>query len=85
MNEPWQVPGEGDILAALRMLAEFSRVYWLMLQGVRPEIERLSEDDSRAALLLTTLTAAISWPAYLGTPRHVEQLARDILKNLPDP
>ncbi len=59
----------GDILAALRMLAEFSRVYWLMLEDVRPAIERLGEDDSLAARLLTTLTAAISRPAYPGTPR----------------
>ena len=66
------------------MLAEFSGVYWRMLQTVSPVIERLSEDYGPAALLVTTMATAINWPAYLGTPRHVEQLARAILNDLPD-
>jgi hypothetical protein len=42
LSEPGYPPGEGDILATLTMLAEFSRVYWLMLRDAGPVIERLS-------------------------------------------
>ena len=84
MSEPGPVPGESDILATLTMLAEFSRVYWLMLREAGPVIERLSEDYSPAVLLVTTLATAVAQPPYWGSPRHVEQLAREILKDLPD-
>ena len=76
---------ERDILKALTRLAGAGRVYLLQLEEVRPAIERLSEDYGPAAVLLTSLVAADARPPYLGTPRHLEQLALAILKDLPDP
>jgi hypothetical protein len=82
LSEPREEPGEQEIVETLKMLAEFSLTYWVMLQAAGPAIERLSQDDSLAAILLTTLAAAIGWPPSWGTPHHVEQLARQILNDL---
>jgi hypothetical protein len=76
---------ERDVLKALTRLAGAGRVYLLQLEEVRPAIERLSEDYGPAALLVTSIAAANAQPAYLGTPRHLEQLALAILRDLPDP
>jgi hypothetical protein len=85
LSEPWRGPDERHVLKTLTLLAGSSRVYLLQLEEARPVIERLSEDYGPAALLVTSLAAADGRTLYLGTPRHIEQLARSILKDLPDP
>jgi hypothetical protein len=49
----------------------------------QPWIEVLAEDYALAAALLQSLVVAVAQrPAHLGTVRHLEQAAQEILRDL---
>ncbi len=77
-------PDERDVQKVLTLLATESRVYRLPLQNAQPVIERLASDldDTNVASLLTSLTIMLAEPPRLATPRHVEQLALAIFREL---
>ncbi len=72
------------MLKTLVLLAGESRVYRLHLENARPAIERLAADtdDVNAGMLLTSMVAALAEPGRLGCPRHVEELALGVLREL---
>ncbi len=72
------------MLKTLVLLAGESRTYRLHLENALPVIERLAGDVDAAAVgaLWTGLTAALSEPAMVGTPRHLEEHAIRALREL---
>jgi hypothetical protein len=75
-------PDERNALDALGLLASESRVYRMHLEDAKPFVERLAADmdDVAVGLLLTSGVTALD--DRLGSPLHVEQLARRILHGL---
>jgi hypothetical protein len=71
------------VLGMLVQLAGNSRVYCHQLRDARSLLERLSEDDTRAARLLTSVEIALSSERMLnGTPAQIETLALQIAEEL---
>ncbi len=72
------------MLKTLVLLAGESRVYRLHLENAQPIIERLAADldDVNAAMLLTSVTTALTKPPPLCAPGHIEQLALAALREL---
>jgi hypothetical protein len=77
-------PDERDVLKTLVHLVGESRVYRTHLENARPVIERLNADmdDVALGLLWTTVEAALREPPLMGTPRHVEEHALRVLRDL---
>ena len=70
------------MLRALETLMAASRLYRWQLANARPLIERLSEDYGPAAVLVQSLAVANAEQPRLGTPRHVEEVAAAINRDL---
>jgi hypothetical protein len=77
-------PDEQEVLKTLTLLAAESRVYRMHLENASAVIERLSTDldDVTVAMLWTSVTAALAQPPELGTPRHIEKYALQVLREL---
>ena len=68
-----------DVLGGLAATAHTLQG-WVAQAG--PLIERLAEDYPPAAVLVESLAVAGANPPYLGTPRHLEEAAAAILRDL---
>ena len=79
----WE-PDERDVLKVLTVLAGESHVYHMRLREARAIVERLSTDldDVKVDMLFASVTTAQAEPPRLGSPRHIEQLAVAVLKEL---
>jgi len=68
----------------LTLLAGESRIYRMHLENASAVIERLSTDldDATVAMLWTSVSAALAQPPELGTPRHIEMYALQVLREL---
>ena len=73
---------EADVTDALGGIAATAHTLLRWVEGARPAIERLAEDYPPAAALLQSLAVADARPARLGTPRHLEQAAAELLRDL---
>jgi hypothetical protein len=67
------------VSATLHLVGQ-SRAFAFQLDGARNEIGSLNDD--RAAGLVETLGLSLREPAGLGTLRHVEQAASQLLRSL---
>ena len=72
---------EADVADALGGLAATARTLLRWVELARPLMERLAEDYPPAALLAQSLATGAD-PAYLGTPRHLEEAALALLHDL---
>jgi hypothetical protein len=75
-------PQEREVLAVLDGLIVASRGYREQLEEARPLLEQLAADYWPAELLELSVVVAIAEPPRLGTPRHLEQSAREALRDL---
>jgi hypothetical protein len=73
---------EREILHVLSQLMSVSRIYRMQLADIRPVVERLSEDYGPATVLLKSLAVADAQPPRLGTPRHLDEAAQGIIRDL---
>ena len=73
---------EQDITDALRGDAATAHTLRCWVQEAGPVVERLAEDYPAAATLLQSLVVADARPLRLGTPRHLEEAALAILRDL---
>jgi hypothetical protein len=76
---------EQDVADALGAIAATAHTLRGWVREAGPLIERLAEDYPLAAVLLQSLAAADAAPAYLGTPRHLEEATAAILRDLSRP
>jgi hypothetical protein len=69
---------------ALSLLAGESRVYRLHLENAAPAIQRLNQDIDHPAVaaLWQSLSVALSQPARLGMPGHIEGAAVRVIREL---
>jgi hypothetical protein len=72
---------EADAADALGGLAATAHTLLRWVELARPLMERLAEDYPPAALLAQSLATGAD-PAYLGTPRHLEEAAAALLRDL---
>ena len=73
---------EEDIERVLGGLSATAHTLRCCVREAGPLIEALTEDYPPAATLLQSLAVADAQPARLGTPRHLEQVAAAILRDL---
>ena len=73
---------EQDVADALRGVAATAHTLRCWVREAGPVVERLAEDYPAAATLLQSLVVADARPTRLGTPRHLEEAALAILRDL---
>ena len=73
---------EQDVIDALGAIAATAHTLTGWVREARPVMEQLAEDYPPAAVLLQSLELAGAQPPHLGTPRHLEQIAAEILRDL---
>ena len=82
MSDPPTSVTEQDVADALRGVAATAHTLRCWVQQAGPVVERLTEDYPAAATLLQSLVVAEAGPPRLGTPRHLEEAARAIIRGL---
>jgi hypothetical protein len=73
---------EADVADVLGGIAATAHTLRCWVREAGPVIERLAEDYPPAAVLLQSLVVAEAAPPRLGTPRHLEEAAAAILRDL---
>jgi hypothetical protein len=73
---------EADVADVLGGIAATAHTLRCWVREAGPVVERLAEDYPPAATLLASLAVADAAPAHLGTPRHLEEAAAAILRDL---